>query len=45
MVREILNLPKDIRPVAIITVGKGNEKPKKRELRTLDEVTHYEKFS
>jgi len=45
MVREILGLPKDIRPVAIITVGKGDEKPKKRELRTLDEVIHYEKFS
>ena len=45
MVREILNLPKDIRPVAIITVGKGNERPKKRELRALDEVIHYEKFS
>ncbi len=44
LVREILNLPRDIRPVAIITVGKGREIPGERELRSLNDVIHREKF-
>ncbi|MCD6275991.1 MAG: nitroreductase family protein [Thermoplasmata archaeon] len=45
LVKNILNLPKDVRPLAIITVGKGAEKPQKRELRELKDVVHFEKFT
>ncbi len=44
LLREILQLPKDIRPVAVVTVGKGDEVPEPRELRPLSEIVHYEKF-
>ena len=44
MVREIINAPKDIKPVAIITVGKSDEIPQPRSLRKIEDMVHYEKF-
>ncbi len=41
-VRECLNLPSEVRPVAIITVGKPCEKPDKRELRSIEEIVHFD---
>ena len=43
-VREALKIPGDLRPVAIITVGKADEKPPPRELRKIDEIVHFDHF-
>jgi nitroreductase len=42
--REILHVPKGIRPVAMIPVGYPNEKPKLRERQPLSEIVHSETF-
>jgi len=44
LVRETLNLPPHLRPVAIIPVGYPAEKPAPRPRRSLDEITHSESF-
>lgn len=43
-VKEILGLPKHIRPLAIIPIGKPNEKPELPGRMPIEKVTHIEKF-
>ena len=43
-VREILILPSHIRPLAIITLGYPDEKPKKPDRMDLDRVVHRERY-
>ena len=43
-VRKVINAPKDIRPVAMITVGYPDESPPPRHRRPLSEMVHKEKF-
>ncbi len=43
-VRQALNLPIDVRPVAIVPVGHPAEKPMAPSRRPLSEIVHYEKF-
>lgn len=41
-VREVLDIPKEIKPIAIIPIGYGGEKPKMPRRKPLKEVTHYD---
>jgi nitroreductase len=43
-VKKALNMPLNIRPVAIISVGHAAEKPVARPKRSLKEIVHYESF-
>jgi len=43
-VKEILNLPRGVRPVAIIPIGYPAEEPYPRPKRPLDSIIHYETF-
>jgi nitroreductase len=43
-VKEILNTPKGIRPVALIPIGYASEAPAARRKRAITEVVHYEVF-
>jgi len=43
-VRSVLNLPDDLRPVAIIPVGHAAEKPEPTSRRALSDVVHREVF-
>jgi len=43
-VKEILNIPEGIKPVAIIPVGYPAEKPSPRSRRPINLVVHYEAF-
>lgn len=43
--RKILNIPRGVRPIAIIPVGHSVEKPEMRFKRALSEVVHYETYS
>lgn len=43
-VREILNLPSHIRPVSLLAVGKGLEKPEPSYRMPADENVHYENW-
>ena len=43
-VRDALNVPRGVRPVAIIPVGRPAETPRPRYKRPLKEVVHYEIF-
>jgi nitroreductase len=42
--REILRIPEDIRPVAIIPVGYPAETPEPRRVRQVSQIVHYEVF-
>ena len=42
---EILELPKDVRPIGIICIGYRAEKPEKLERIDVKALTHYEKYS
>jgi len=42
--RRILNVPRSVRPVAIVPVGHPAEKPSARLKRSIREIVHYEKF-
>jgi len=44
-VRETLDVPKGVRPIAIISVGHPAEKPEIRFKRALSEIVHYENYS
>ena len=44
-VRETLNIPRGVRPVAIIPVGHPAEKPETRFQRALNEIVRYETYS
>jgi len=44
MVKEILDMPEHVRPVAIITLGKPAENPPPPPRRPLKEVVHLEKY-
>jgi nitroreductase len=44
LVKEILNLPKGIRPVAIIPIGHTKSKAKPTPRKPLEEFVHYETF-
>lgn len=43
-VRETLDVPKGVRPIAIIPVGHPAEKPEIRFKRALSEIVHYETY-
>ena len=43
-VSEILELPKDVRPIGIICIGYPAEKPVKLERIDLKALVHYEKY-
>ncbi|MCX8171620.1 MAG: nitroreductase family protein [Candidatus Bathyarchaeota archaeon] len=43
-VRRILNIPRGLRPVAIVPIGHPAEKPRPPYKRPLKEIVHYEKF-
>jgi nitroreductase len=43
--RRTLNVPDELRPIAIIPVGHPAEKPRARSRRSWDEITHREIFS
>jgi nitroreductase len=43
-VKEALNIPDDVRPVAIIPVGYSTTKPSQRPRRPINEIVHYDKF-
>src|SRR5919197_4457106 len=43
-VSEILELPKDVRPIGIICIGYPAEKPEKLERIDIDALVHYEKY-
>jgi len=43
-VRKVLDVPRGIRPVAIVPVGHPAEKPAARSRRPMSETVHYEKF-
>ncbi|MHA1616231.1 MAG: nitroreductase family protein [Candidatus Njordarchaeales archaeon] len=43
-VKRILNIPPDVRPVAIIPLGKPAEQPPPRGRYPLEEVVHYEEY-
>lgn len=44
MVSNIIGAPKNVRPLAIIPVGKPAEKPSPPTRRSLEEITHEDKF-
>ncbi|MFX0114878.1 MAG: nitroreductase family protein, partial [Candidatus Hodarchaeota archaeon] len=41
---EILNLPSNVRPLAIIPIGMPSEEPAAPPKRNIDDFTHFEKF-
>lgn len=41
---EVINTPREVRPVAIVPVGRGAEKPGAPRKRSLREIVHYETF-
>ena len=43
-IKDILGLPEDIRPVAIIPIGYAKEKPRKESLVPFDRLTWYDKY-
>lgn len=43
-VRRVLNIPRDVRPVAIIPLGKPNEKPRAPPRIPLEEIIHWETY-
>ncbi len=43
-VKEVINAPKDMRPIALIPVGPPNESPKSRLQRPLASMVHWETF-
>ncbi|MEM2321100.1 MAG: nitroreductase family protein [Candidatus Bathyarchaeia archaeon] len=43
-VRRILKVPRNVRPIAIIPIGKPAEKPSPPRRRPLREIVHYETF-
>jgi nitroreductase len=43
-VKRTLDIPEDIRPVALIPVGRPATEPSQRSKRPFDEIVHYEKF-
>jgi len=43
-VAKVINAPRGVRPVAIIPVGRGAEKPRAPRKRSLGEIVHYETF-
>ncbi|MEM2110861.1 MAG: nitroreductase family protein [Candidatus Bathyarchaeia archaeon] len=43
-VKNALNLPRGIRPVAIIPVGHASEKPRPSSKRVLEDIIHHETF-
>jgi len=43
-VKDILRIPRGIRPVAIIPIGRPAERPKPRGRRSLNEIIHYETY-
>jgi nitroreductase len=43
-VSEILNLPKDVRPIGIICIGHPAERPKRLERIDIKALIHYEKY-
>jgi nitroreductase len=44
LIKEALNTPPNIRPVAIIPVGHATEKPTTPQRRAFKEIVHYETF-
>ncbi len=44
MVRQALNTPTHVRPVAIIPLGYSSEKPTPRRIRPIEEIVHRETF-
>ena len=42
--REVLKVPKGVRPLAIIPVGYPAESPSPRKRRPIDQIVHYETF-
>jgi len=45
MVKNVLNIPEDIRIVGMITVGYPNEKPDARPRKTTEEILTMEKWA
>ena len=43
-VRKVLDVPRGVRPVAIVPVGHPAEKPAPRSRRSMSEIIYYEKF-
>ncbi len=43
-VRRILEIPREVRPVAIIPIGVPDEKPRPPPRRPLEEVVHWERY-
>jgi len=43
-VAKVINTPRGVRPVAIVPVGRGAEKPRAPRKRSLEEIVHYETF-
>jgi hypothetical protein len=44
MVRRVLSIPENVRPMAIITLGYADEEPSKPQKLTLDNVTYIERW-
>lgn len=44
-IREVLNIPGDKYVCGVVTMGYGDESPKKRPRRSLDEILRYEKWN
>ena len=43
-VAKVVNSPRNVRPVAIVPVGRPAEKPRVRQKRSMKEIVHYETF-
>jgi nitroreductase len=43
-VAKVINTPRNVRPVVIIPVGHGAEKPRAPRRRSLEEIVHHETF-
>lgn len=43
-VKELLNVPKNLRVVSLLTLGYVDERPKTKYRKHLDEIVHYEKY-
>ena len=43
-IRELLEIPQNFEPITIIPLGYPDEIPKPKELRSLEEIIHYERF-
>jgi len=43
-VAKVINAPRNVRPVAIVPVGRPAEKPSARTMRSISEFVHYETF-